>query len=142
MRPSEARALTRADVHLGDRPWVRVMRLKKGRPSPDDLQIPEGLAKILHAYMVYLPLAIDKLFDMSLRQSSRLFHHYRRKARVHRCPMYALRHTAATRIYRATRDIRVVQAVLGHETPDVSAIYAHIPKALLIEAADAMPPIV
>jgi len=143
IRPSEARALTRDDVHLGGRePWIRVRRLKKKRPTSDDLQIPQGLATTLCAYLSYLPVTENSLFRITLRQAARLFQLYRKRAHVHRCPMYALRHTAATRIYRATRDIKIVQAVLGHETPDVSAIYAHIPRSLLVETADATTPIV
>jgi site-specific recombinase XerD len=42
-------------------------------------------------------------------------------------------------MYLATRDIAVVQAMLGHENPDTSTIYAHVPRSLLIETAYSMP---
>lgn len=37
---------------------------------------------------------------------------------------HRLRHTYAARIYRATRDLRLVQKLLGHARADTSAIYA------------------
>lgn len=37
--------------------------------------------------------------------------------------MHQLRHWFATRTYRASKDLRVVQELLGHSTPSVTAIY-------------------
>jgi site-specific recombinase XerD len=39
---------------------------------------------------------------------------------------HALRHTAGTLAYEATRDIRAVQEMLGHKNPKTTGIYAHI----------------
>src|SRR5690606_3873523 len=39
---------------------------------------------------------------------------------------HALRHTAATAAYAATRDLRAVQELLGHRNPKTTSRYAHI----------------
>jgi integrase len=38
--------------------------------------------------------------------------------------LHALRHRFATQLYQATRDIRLVQELLGHSSPSVTAVYA------------------
>lgn len=134
IRPSEALRLTAADCHLeGRTPWIRVMRLKKRTPSQfDDLAITPRLAELLKSHAEGLdPEAV--LFPISARQAARAFHYYRRQARVRRVKLYVLRHTAATRLYRATRSIELVQAILGHESPDTTAIYAHVPDSVQLE---------
>lgn len=144
MRPSEALALTRGDCHLEcHEPWIRLVRLKKKTKAQrfDDLVIPTHLATILRSYVVGLS-DCDRLFKFTRRQTTRLFHNYRRACGLRKVKLYILRHTAATRLYRATRDIKVVQAILGHEKPDTSAIYAHISKDMQRELADSFPTIV
>lgn len=39
---------------------------------------------------------------------------------------HTLRHSAATRWYQATKDIRAVQELLGHESPTTTARYAGV----------------
>lgn len=39
---------------------------------------------------------------------------------------HTLRHTAATNYYVETKDIRMVQHILGHTNPNTTAVYAHI----------------
>lgn len=134
IRPSEALALRRSDVHLvSGEPWIRVRRLKTRRPVAiaQELAIPADLADTLRIHAETVEDG-GVLFAISRRQAERLFHHYARQARIPgRSWLYCLRHTAATRIYRATRDIRTVQAVLGHAHPNMSAIYAHVTRAML-----------
>jgi len=140
IRPSEALALRHEDVHLdGPEPWITIRRLKTRRPNPVDqeLAIPAELASVLREHVATVGAGVA-LFAMHRRQAERLFHYYARQARIPgRTWLYCLRHTAATRIYRATRDIRTVQAVLGHAHPDMSAIYAHVTRAMLREWARA-----
>jgi len=147
MRPSEALALTRRQVHVYARPpWVRVVRLKKRKTVPefDDLEITGELAAIVMNYLeTTAPKGDGRLFTITRRQTERLFHWYRNKAEIPpRHVLYVLRHTAGTRIYRATRDIKIVQAILGHEKPETSAIYAHIPQSVMQEILDGLPPVV
>lgn len=39
---------------------------------------------------------------------------------------HALRHSCGTNLYAATKDIRLVQETLRHQSPDVTARYAHV----------------
>ena len=71
------------------------------------------------------------MFPISRRQAERLFHFYAKAACIRGRYLYALRHTAATKIYRVTRNIKIVQTILGHENADTSALYAHIPKSVM-----------
>ena len=47
------------------------------------------------------------------------------------------RHTHASRLYAATRDLRLVQDELGHADPSTTAIYAHVATEAKLAAADA-----
>ena len=107
----------------------------------DDLELTAELSAMLRHYIEHAPINDgQKLFAMTRRQAQRLFHYYVRRAGILRkTHLYILRHTAATRIYRATRDIKTVQALLGHESADTSAIYAHISRSALSELADSFP---
>jgi len=143
IRPSEALAITTADVSIGAVSWVRVLRLKKRRATPecDEIEISDALAQCLGQFIASRQLcAGQRLFAMNRRSTQRLFKLYARRAGLWAgFPLYVLRHTAATRMYVATRDIDVVQAMLGHENRDTSSIYAHIPEAVLAEVASTMP---
>jgi integrase/recombinase XerD len=44
----------------------------------------------------------------------------------HKRHPHALRHTCGTELYRQTKDIRLVQTVLGHSSPQVTQIYTHL----------------
>ena len=44
----------------------------------------------------------------------------------HKRHPHALRHTCGTELYRETKDLRLVQTVLGHSSPQVTQIYAHV----------------
>ena len=44
----------------------------------------------------------------------------------HKRHPHALRHTFGTELYRQTRDLRLVQTVLGHSSPQVTQLYAHL----------------
>jgi integrase/recombinase XerD len=139
IRPSEALAITRGDVSVTkSESTVRVHRLKARIDAPaDTLVLTHGLASVISDRLSELgPESSCKLFPMCQRQAQRVFHYYARKAGiVRRTKLYILRHTAATRMYRTTRDIALVQAMLGHRSPDTTAIYAHIPRSVLQETA-------
>lgn len=145
IRPSEALAITRADVHLDEAPqWVRVCRLKKRKSIAecDDLEVSTDLAAVLKAHMDTMGDR-QRLFVVNRRSLQRSFKLYARAAGMPRSrKLYDLRHTAATRIYVATRDIKMAQALLGHEKPDTTTIYAHIPRRLLVETSRTVPTVV
>lgn len=47
---------------------------------------------------------------------------------------HSLRHTALTRLYEKTKDIRLVQEVAGHANISTTMIYTHISGADIREA--------
>jgi integrase/recombinase XerD len=55
-------------------------------------------------------------------------------AGVPRLHWHLLRHTSLTRLYKNTRDIRLVQDVAGHSDPKTTAIYAHVSGADIRDA--------
>lgn len=144
IRPSEALALTLADVHPHARPaWIRVKRLKKRKSVPewDVIEVSDELASVIATHVASLPTVDEHpVFNVDRRQAQRMFKLYAQRAGLHEgFYLYCLRHTAATRMYVATRDIAMVQAMLGHEHHDTSTIYAHIPQALLVATANSIP---
>jgi len=128
LRPSEARALTRGDVRIGKRVWIRVARLhRKHAPKPiTDLVLSKPVAVIVKAYVEKLP-ADAKLFNFTKRQSGRLFHYYRNKAGIAASyRLYAMRHSFGLRLWRQTKDLRLIQGVMGHVRLKASATYVHV----------------
>ena len=53
---------------------------------------------------------------------------------LHKRHPHALRHTFGTELYRQTRDLRLVQTVLGHSSPQITQLYAHLSGADVQEA--------
>lgn len=141
IRPSEALALERSDLHPCARPaWFRVERKKKRKiiPEFEEIEISNDLAAILEAHLA--TLEGDRVFVVSRRSVQRLFKMYARRAGISKeHHLYDLRHTAATRMYVQSRDIKLVQSMLGHESPDMSCIYAHIPFQVLQSTVNALP---
>lgn len=137
VRPSEALALKVEDFHLRDRdPWVRVRRLKKrtSRGVLDDLPLSRAMGRALRQWLTNHPnreradfSPSARPWDFSLRYLERVFHDVARAADLPRgLKLYALRHTAGSRLYRATRDQRLVQQQLGHARLSTTEIYVHI----------------
>jgi len=131
IRPSEALALTVADCHLAARPaWIRVRRLKR-RHAPEpitSLPLHPKVAKVVKRYVATLPRASTaRLFPFTKRQSDRLFRYYAGKAGI--APtykLYSLRHTVGMRLWRHTRDLRVMQAIMGHVHLKATSGYVHV----------------
>lgn len=53
--------------------------------------------------------------------------------------LHQLRHWFGTNTYRAKRDLRVVQELMGHESPSTTAGYAAFDRAEAIEAVNSLP---
>lgn len=126
MRPSEALALTRADLHVHGRPpWVRLHRqTKKNAPAlTTELSIHPKVARVIACFLA--ESKGDKPFPFTSRQSQRLFHYYLRAAGLQRRKIYALRHSAGMKLWRHSHDIRLMQAIMGHVRLKAAAVYVH-----------------
>jgi len=140
IRPSEAMALRRCDVCPRSRPpHIRLSRpRRKTGPRPlTHIIVGEPLAAILVRYLEGLEGQEPEtsLFPFTRRQSQRLFHYYAAKAQLPRpYKIYALRHSVGLRLWRATGDIRLIQALLGHARLKTSAVYVHISPERLRQA--------
>jgi len=140
IRPSEALALTRADCHLaGNQPWIRLRRVgKRHTPRPtNELVINRAVADVLRRYATSSQPA-ERIFNFTRRQSERLFHYYRRKAGIiHPHKIYCLRHSAGMRLVRFVKDLRIVQAIMGHSGLRATMVYAHVSPERLQAAYEA-----
>jgi len=141
MRPSEALALTLADLQLeGAEPLVRLHRASKPRvPEPiNELVLHESVTSILRAHAASLPAdPSGRVFAITRRQAERLFHYYTSKAGLWSgFKLFALRHGAGMRLWRTTRDLRLVQAILGHRQLESVAAYVHTSQEQVRRALD------
>ena len=140
IRPSEALALTRADLHLrGDGPWIRLHRpFRQQAPDPcNELVLPKAVAAIVRAYALHLAPGA-RLFPVTKRQGARLFHYYAGKAALpQHFRIYALRHTVGMRLWRNTRDLRFIQAVMGHARLKATHAYVHPIPSVIRQAIEA-----
>jgi integrase/recombinase XerC len=130
IRPSEARSLTTADVRVPARGggWIRLNRPEKRHaPKPtNELALHDAVTSILREYCRTIQPG-SPLFPFSKRQSARLFHFYSSKAGIPRTyRIYSLRHTAGMRLWRQTKDLRIIQAIMGHVRLKASTAYVHI----------------
>lgn len=131
IRPSEALALTRADVHPHARPaWIRVRRLKKRHAADPITKLPlnRAVAKVLARYVDTLQGdRTSLLFTFTKRQSFRLFRYYTAKSGLPpHFRIYSLRHTVGMRLWRHTGDIRLMQGIMGHVRTKATSAYIHV----------------
>lgn len=106
MRPSELLALTPANLNdIGQTIRVKGLKGSQGRelPLPDDLY--QRLKDEAHDKS-----ADQKIFNISYRRLAQIWDFYRPSRKTIR----SLRHGAAVRIYKQTKDIQLVQRILGH----------------------------
>lgn len=129
IRPSEAMRLCRRDLSLsGKHPWIRLHRpeLSHGPRLVNELEIRRDVADVLLAHCGAMePDA--KLWPMTKRQSERLFRYYAAKAGLPESHhLFTLRHTAGMRMYRGCRDVRIIQAIMGHRWLKAANAYVHV----------------
>ena len=69
---------------------------------------------------------------MTTRQLSRLFHQATEAAGIKKAvTLHALRHSFATHLLERGTDIRIIQALLGHEKLDTTARYTRVATGMI-----------
>lgn len=140
LRATELAMLNVEDVEIG-RSAVRLgcRRLKRrGEPDEDEVLMPKALRPFMLSYVSWLK---DAGFDTGPaaplfpnRTGARMtrwgiwkrWKEALKAAGIEHRPLHAARHTAGTALYRATKDLRLVQRHLGHARPATTAIYAGV----------------
>jgi integrase/recombinase XerD len=94
------------------------------RPSYHDMGIPSDERWLFPGYGKQAPL--------TTRQLSRLFHEAAAAAGIRkRVSLHSLRHSFATHLLERGEDIRVIQAILGHDKLDTTARYTRVATGLI-----------
>jgi site-specific recombinase XerD len=126
----------------------KVIRIEqsKGRKDRNVMLSPEALDLLRHWWKVRpsrydagAALAERWLFPgnrrgqpMTTRQLSRLFHQAAEAAGIKKAvTLHALRHSFATHLLERGTDIRIIQALLGHEKLDTTARYTRVATGMI-----------
>jgi len=154
LRLGEIVGLNVGDVYFPDgRPKARI-RLraeiaKGGRTG--DVFLPEALVRKLEAFWAYKlgrRERLDPAFPLFCNQGRRRISR-RRVQVVFRAwqviagfgrfyPFHALRHTAVTNVYRASRDLFLAQRFARHASPLTTTVYTHVSDEEMFERLSGM----
>lgn len=96
------------------------------------IPVPPKLAEEL---MAYASSCEDRLFPISYQGAKYIFNKIKEKTGINVHP-HKLRHTFATILVDRGVDIRVIQAFLGHASPNTSARYAKVRNELMLKVAE------
>lgn len=142
LREHEIAALSVGDVLHDDgrvrrRLALRVFKRSSKSPVPQEVFVPDGVWYKLTKFIAWkrgngesldlnAPLFVSRRGGaLSTRTLRYLFALWQIRAGFDRpFNFHALRHTALTNAYRATRDIRLVQRIARHKSVDTTTIYA------------------
>ena len=138
VRASETVALDIRDVLLvHGRPPRLVVRHGKG-DKRREVPLPKTLRKPLEEYIEWLghagfrtdpdaPLFPSRTGTRMTRSALwRRWAAVLERAGIEHRPLHATRHTTGVTVYRATKDLLLVQRLLGHAQPGTTAIYASV----------------
>jgi integrase len=116
---------------------IRLRITKNGRPG--DAFLPDALDPKLQVFWRYKRRAGESLDDdaplfcnqsgrrLSKRRVQVAFKTWQRRAGFDRLyPLHALRHTAVTNVYRASRGLFLAQRFARHASPLTTVIYTHV----------------
>lgn len=140
LRPAEVMAIKRGDLKLeGRKPTLRLRlrRTPSSGPRPVvSLVLNSRVRDVVARYAGQMD-PTDALFTFTKRQSARLFHYYAGKAGLAASyRIYCLRHTAGMRLWRHTRDLRLIQAVMGHRRLKATTAYVHVDDGTIRDAQE------
>jgi integrase/recombinase XerD len=131
LRVSEVAKLRWQDIEAGAI-WVRLGKGRKDRVVPAHPRVSEALERlrkrdILRSHYVF-PSPRDPSKPITTRALQYCIERLCRQAGIPRrkAHPHTLRHTMATRLLRATHDIRLVQKALGHASIATTQIYTHL----------------
>jgi integrase/recombinase XerD len=132
--------------HIDSEQKIIRIEQSKGRKDRNVMLSPEALHLLRQWWRVrrgydthLLPLQERFLFPgrkagtpMTTRQLSRLFHETTEAAGIKKSvTLHALRHSFATHLLERGTDIRVIQALLGHDKLDTTARYTRVATGLI-----------
>jgi integrase/recombinase XerD len=131
LRVSEVAKLRWQDIEAGTI-WVRMGKGRKDRVVPAHRRVLEALERLRKTSLLRSPYVFPSPRNPRRPITTRALQYLierlcqeagipRRKAHPH-----TLRHTMATRLLRATHDIRLVQKALGHASIATTQIYTHL----------------
>ena len=118
LRNGEISALKKEDLHLE----VRQLQVQKGKgDKPRRVDLSKRLCEALLALELKPGQAVIGLTPQGIREAIRRLC---KKNNVAYQGIHSLRHTAGTRLYRATKDLKTVAKHLGHSKIETAAVYA------------------
>lgn len=155
LREHEIAALTVGDIFNADgarkRVQLRVFKRSNKDEATQDIILSESLRKKLQRFYAWkkeegesvelmAPLFVSRKKNaLSTRQIRRLFVEWQEKAGFdQRFPFHALRHTACTAMYRATKDIRLTQRFARHKSIHYTERYTHSSDEERFQACEAL----
>jgi integrase len=125
MRKGELLSLRWENVSL-ERATIYILKAKSGKPR--EIPITDGLSRVLGALG---PKAEGSVFNLPDITARRYFEQARRAAKLpargqDKVTLHTLRHSFASHFIMETRDLPTLQRLLGHSTPLLTMIYAHL----------------
>ena len=132
--------------HIDSAQKIIRVEQSKGRKDRNVMLSPETLGRLRQwwkarpsRYDAGAPVAERWLFPgnkrgkpMTTRQLSRLFHEAAEAAGIKKAvTLHALRHSFATHLLERGTDIRIIQALLGHDKLDTTARYARVATGMI-----------
>ena len=138
-RPTEMARAAVGALHLGREPRITITRLKRRKAIVEDAFLPGALKGALADYLSWMKASglstepSAPLFpgrDGKPMTRSGIFRRWKAALRAAGLPedveLRATRHTCAVSLYRATRDLKLVQRHLGHASVSSTQVYADV----------------
>lgn len=125
-RVGEAIKIKKSDINLKEK--IVILRAETTKRSKErQVPIPENFVMPLKYYLSGLMGEDIVLFQITKQRVWQIVKKYGQKAGItKKIHPHTLRHSYATRIYTKTKDTRLIQELLGHESATTTAIYTHL----------------